>query len=65
MLDQELVRFLIAALVIGAVVFGGTTLAYFLEQRRKAPHRVAADPAAQPVAVMTHDDPERHRDRPA
>ncbi len=33
MLVQEVVTFIIAAVVIGAVVFGGTTLAYFLGKR--------------------------------
>jgi hypothetical protein len=33
LLDQEVVTFIVAALLIGAVVFGGTSLVYFLGQR--------------------------------
>jgi hypothetical protein len=35
MLGQEMVLFLVATLVIGAVVFGGTTLVYFLDKHAK------------------------------
>jgi hypothetical protein len=47
MLDPHLetVRFVLFALAIGVVIFGGTTLAYFLDQRRKdSSNHVPAQP---------------------
>ena len=35
--QSETVTFVLFALVIGAVIFGGTTLAYFLGKRRSDP----------------------------
>ena len=42
--------FVAMAVMVGVVVFGGTTLAYFQEQRRPVPARVATDdqPATSP-----------------
>ena len=63
MLGQELVMFMIATVVIGAVVFGGTTLVYFLgkhaqdsprgESRQRLHERV-------PVPAYVEESAPRH-----
>jgi NhaP-type Na+/H+ or K+/H+ antiporter len=37
--NAETLTFLVFALVLGTVVFGGTTLAYFLDKGRRDPPR--------------------------
>jgi hypothetical protein len=48
--EAELLTFLVFAVVLGAVVFGGTTLAYFLDKRRPAVRRPAPDARRAPTA---------------
>jgi hypothetical protein len=48
----ELLTFLVFAVVLGAVVFGGTTLAYFLDKRRPD--------ARQPLPVARRAPTSRH-----
>lgn len=69
MLDpqSETVTFVLFAVVIGAVIFGGTTLAYFLGKRRSDP---PAAPPARPLydwskVAVTRDDMEGPRDQAA
>jgi hypothetical protein len=65
--QSETVTFVLFALVIGAVIFGGTTLAYFLGKRRSDP---PSSPPARPLdawskAAVTRDDLEGSRDQAA
>ena len=53
----QTVMFVLAALVIGAVIFGGTTLAYFLGKRRSQTALVSVGRPHQGVddAGVDHD----------
>ena len=55
--EQEVLRFLVAALLSGAVIFGGTTLGYFLSQRpQPTDDRVGHRATLPPHAESDHDD---------
>lgn len=65
--QSETVTFVLFALVIGAVIFGGTTVAYFLGKRRSDP---PSSPPAGPLyewsrAAVTRDDMEGSRGQAA
>jgi hypothetical protein len=59
----EVLVFVVAALVIGAVVFGGTTLLYFLGQNAEdSSGRAAPEPReGDPVPVRVDDPHQRDR----
>ena len=68
MLDPalETVRFALFALVIGVVIFGGTTLTYFLGMRRPdPPSYVPAPRLHEPKGTVTGDNMEAPRDKAA
>ncbi len=69
MLDPylEAVMFVLFAVVIGAVIFGGTTLAYFLDKRRSDSPNHVRGPRVHGVskAIMTGEQTDATRDKAA
>jgi NhaP-type Na+/H+ or K+/H+ antiporter len=62
--EAELLTFFAFTVVLGAVVFGGTTLGYFLDKRREDPPRLEPErsrSATAPEARRTDPKPDQLR----
>ena len=62
--EAELLTFFAFTVVLGAVVFGGTTLGYFLDKRREDPPRSELEgsrSATAPEARRADPEPDRSR----